>query len=140
MSGVSIAQADISMRMENKKMLYRWVTKIIESEKKSVGRISIVLCSDDYLLEMNKKFLSHNYYTDIITFDYTEGKTISGELYISVDRVKENAPKFKESFQNELYQVMAHGILHLCGYNDKTEAEVKQMRRKENQKLKLIEE
>lgn len=138
MPAVSIIEADISIRLQKKRTLYNWIRRIVESEKKQLGNVLIILCSDDYLLDMNKKFLGHKYYTDIITFDYTEGKTISGELYISIDRVKENAEKYKVPFLNELCRVMAHGALHLCGYGDKTEEELKKMRRKENQKLTLL--
>ncbi len=100
--------------------------------------IAIILCSDEYLLDINKKFLSHDYYTDIITFDYTEGKRISGELYISIDRVKENAKQLGVSFPNELHRVMIHGVLHLCGYKDKTRKDREMMRTKEDQKLKML--
>lgn len=140
MPNVSIVLADPSVRLRKKRELYDWIRRVIESEKKTVGEVLIILCSDDYLLEINKKFLSHNYYTDIITFDYTEGKIISGELYISIDRVKDNAQKFKVPYQKELNKVMIHGVLHLLGFRDKTEAEIKQMRKKENQKLKLLSE
>lgn len=111
---------------------------IVRSEKLTPGNISIVLCSDKYLLGLNKKFLSHDYYTDIITFDYSEGKVISGELYISTERVAENAIKFKVAFHQEFYRVMSHGVLHLCGYGDKSSKEMGVMRSKENQKLKLL--
>lgn len=87
---------------------------------------------------MNKQFLDHDYFTDIITFDYSEGKTISGELYISADRVKDNAGKFKAGFEQELYRVMIHGVLHLCGYKDKTADDQRKMRHKEDQKLKML--
>jgi probable rRNA maturation factor len=136
---ITLALADISVRMENKKILYSWIQDVIESEKRVPSEIAIILCSDEYLLDMNNKFLKHNYYTDIITFDYTQGKMISGELYISVDRVRDNAIDLGVGFKNELYRVIIHGILHLCGYGDKSEKERKEMRRKENQKLKMLE-
>jgi probable rRNA maturation factor len=137
-ASISIIPADVSIRLEKKRILYSWVKLIIESEKLIPAEVTIILCSDEYLLEINQKFLDHHYYTDIITFDYCEGKKVSGELYISIDRVKENADKFNVSFHNELYRVMAHGVLHLCGYKDKRDEDVQLMRKKEDQKLKML--
>jgi len=105
---------------------------LIGNELKKIGNISVVLCSDNYLLEMNRKYLEHDYYTDIITFDYVEGDIISGDLFISVDRVKENAEKFETTFLNELVRVIFHGVLHLAGYKDKTTSDEQLMRKKEN--------
>jgi len=105
---------------------------LIVNELKRTGNISVVLCSDNYLLEMNRKYLEHDYYTDIITFDYVEGDIISGDLFISVDRVKENAAKFETTFLNELVRVIFHGVLHLAGYKDKTTSDEQLMRKKEN--------
>jgi len=105
---------------------------LIGNELKKTGNISVVLCSDNYLLEMNRKYLEHDYYTDIITFDYVEGDIISGDLFISVDRVKENAAKFETTFLNELVRVIFHGVLHLAGYKDKTTSDEQLMRKKEN--------
>lgn len=114
------------------------VKQLIQEEKKKKGDISVIFCSDEYLLEMNKTHLNHDYYTDIITFNYVEGNIISGDLFISVDRVKENAVKFDVSFYEELYRVILHGILHLVGYNDKTDEEKNVMREKENYYLNNI--
>ncbi len=114
------------------------ISTLIEDEKKNEGELNLVFCSDDYLLEINKKHLNHDYYTDIITFDYSIGNKISGDLLISVDRVKENAKNFSVSFSQELNRVVIHGVLHLCGYKDKTEDEKKQMRNLENKYLKSI--
>jgi len=136
---ISLALADVTIRIENKRILYDWIEEVIKTEKRVASEVSIILCSDEYLLDMNKKFLEHDYYTDIITFDYTEGKHVSGELYISIDRVKDNATEMKIGFKEELYRVIVHGVLHLCGYGDKTEKERKKMRRRENQKLKILE-
>ena len=97
-----------------------------------IGTISIIFCSDNYLLEVNKQYLNHNYFTDIITFNNVEDSVISGDLFISLDRVKENAETFHSKFVVELYRVVFHGILHLIGYNDKTETEKKLMRQKED--------
>lgn len=114
------------------------IEQLIKEENKEAGDISVIFCSDEYLLEMNKTHLNHDYYTDIITFNYVDGKLISGDLFISVDRVKENAVKFEVSFYEELYRVILHGVLHLVGYNDKTGEEKKVMREKENYYLKKI--
>lgn len=114
------------------------IEQLIKEENKEAGDISVIFCSDEYLLEMNKTHLNHDYYTDIITFNYVDGKLISGDLFISVDRVKENAVKFEVSFYEELYRVILHGVLHLVGYNDKTDEEKKVMREKENYYLKKI--
>lgn len=108
-------------------------------EGSSVGAISVIFCPDDYLLTMNKSFLKHNYLTDIITFDNSEEGVIAGELYISVDRVKENAFKYSVRMKHEIMRVMIHGVLHLLGYHDKTRDERKVMRAKENHYLSLFE-
>ena len=115
----------------------RQINQLINGETKEAGDISVIFCSDEYLLEMNKEHLNHNYYTDIITFNYVEKKVISGDLFISADRVRENANKFNVTFHQELYRVILHGVLHLVGYNDKTDDEKKVMREKENYYLKM---
>jgi len=137
-ASVSISLADVGVTIKGKRVLYNWIKTVITSEKKKPGEVSIVLCSDEFLLDMNKQFLKHNYYTDIITFDYTEANVVSGELYISVDRVNDNASIFNKTFQNELHRVIVHGVLHLCGYKDKSTSEQATMRKKEDQKLKLL--
>lgn len=119
--------------------LYKdWLLRIISSENKLTGDLVFVFCDDDYLLSINQKYLNHNTYTDIITFDYTNGDTLSGDVFISVDRVKENAMKFEISFEEELRRVMSHGILHLAGYGDKKDEEIKAMRLKEEEKMKMF--
>jgi len=115
-----------------------WVSRIILSEDYVVGNVDYIFCSDEYLLKLNKEYLNHDTFTDIITFDYTNGKTISGDIFISTDRVKENAATFNVDFQNELLRVMSHGALHLMGYGDKTEDEKGVMRQKEEEKIKLF--
>ena len=114
-----------------------FISAILISEKKTEGEIVIIFCSDEYILEINKKHLNHDYYTDIITFDYCVENIISGDLYISIDRVKENAKTFNDSFLNELTRVVIHGVLHLCGYSDKTEVDQKNMRNLENKYLAI---
>lgn len=114
-----------------------WINELVRLENKILGDVSYIFCSDEYLLEMNKEHLNHDYYTDIITFDYCEGDEISGDLFISVDRVRENAQLENVEFLNELHRVMAHGVLHLCGYGDKSSAEELLMRKKEDEALAL---
>lgn len=118
--------------------LTNWISKVCLSENHQLGDISIIFCSDEYLLELNRIHLDHDYYTDIITFDYTDNQIVSGDLFISVDRVRENASDFNVSFQHELHRVMIHGVLHLCGYKDKSDDEEKLMRSKENNALSMI--
>jgi probable rRNA maturation factor len=115
-----------------------WYNQVSLQEDKQLGDVTVIFCSDEYLLEVNRQHLDHDYYTDIITFDYSEFPLISGDLFISVDRVKENASDFKVSFEHELHRVIIHGFLHLCGYFDKSEEDELLMRSKENQALSLI--
>ena len=116
----------------------KWLSAIILSGGKKMGDISIILCSDDYLLDVNNKYLDHNYYTDIITFDYTEKDVVGGDLFISYDRVKENAKQEGVLIQQELRRVMVHGVLHLLGLKDKTKKEAKTMRAAEDVALKMF--
>lgn len=115
-----------------------WYSKVANQEEKVLGDLTIIFCPDDYLLEVNREHLDHDYYTDIITFDYSDFPIVSGDLFISVDRVKENATDFNVSFEHELHRVIIHGFLHLCGYFDKTNEDELLMRSKENQALSLI--
>lgn len=105
---------------------------LISEESCALGNITLVFCTDDELLELNKEHLSHDYYTDIITFDFTEGKALGGDLFISVERVKDNANTLQVTFEEELHRVCYHGVLHLLGYNDKSATEISIMRDKEN--------
>ena len=122
----------------NKTTVTEWLNSCIQDLDYKTGEISIIFCSDDYLLKINKKYLNHDYFTDIITFNYNENNTIIGDLFISIDRVKENAKELKVDFNNELYRVIIHGVLHLCGYNDKTQDQQKEIRTKEDEYLVLI--
>lgn len=114
-----------------------WLSAVIESEDKTEGEINYIFCNDEYLLQKNIEFLNHDTLTDIISFDYTMGNLLSGDIFISVERVKENAADFGVVFDEELRRVMAHGILHYCGYKDKTEEDEKVMREKEDEKIKM---
>ena len=109
-----------------------WLEDIILSEEKKLGEINYIFCDDEYLLKVNQDYLQHDYYTDIITFDYVKGKTISGEIFVSLQRISENASTLSKNYEEELKRVLAHGILHLCGYKDKTEEEELLMRNKED--------
>ncbi|AGC76550.1 rRNA maturation RNase YbeY [Nonlabens dokdonensis] len=115
-----------------------WLNAVAVSEQKTIGNLSYVFCSDEFLLEINQSYLNHDNYTDIITFDYNEDGLLNGEIYISTDRVVENASRFRESETDELHRVMVHGLLHLCGYPDKTNEEKDVMRKLENEKIKMF--
>ena len=115
-----------------------WITTIISSENYFLDTIDFIFCDDAYLLTINQQYLNHDTYTDIITFDYTEGKNIGGDIFISIDRVKENADKFQVDFLHELRRVMSHGVLHLLGYLDKSDEDILLMRSKEEEKMRLF--
>lgn len=121
-----------------KKILQAWLEKVARREQRKVSSLAYIFVSDEELWEMNRKFLNHDALTDIITFDYSEDGAISGEIYISVDRVKENAEKYKHNLSDELLRVMAHGVLHLCGYKDKSPIQQKQMRAAEERAIKAF--
>lgn len=121
----------------NKDEKREWVIEIIESENKQLGNLSYVFCTDAFLIKINKKYLQHNNYTDIISFNYVEDDVISGEIYISVERVRENASSLCLPFQTEMDRVIAHGVLHLLGYNDQTTVQKEQMRSREDYCLTL---
>lgn len=114
----------------------QWLETIITSEGKKPGEINYIFCDDEYLLKINQDYLQHDYYTDIITFDYVKGKTINGEIFVSLQRISDNASTLSREYEEELRRVLAHGILHLSGYKDKTEEEEKLMRSKEDFYLK----
>ena len=128
---------DIRFEYKNKQFNNRWLKLVAESEICRLGDINIIFCSDPYILNINLQYLSHDYYTDIITFDYSEKPMISGDLFISVDSVRENAEFYGTGFQEELHRVIVHGILHLIGYDDHTEDDITVMRSKENYYLAI---
>ncbi len=115
-----------------------WINRSVDTLGGQIGTLQYIFCSDEALLEINKRYLSHDYYTDIITFQYEEGKVLSGDIYISVDRVRENAVEFDQGFDQELRRVMIHGVLHLAGYRDKTDAEKSEMRVRENDLMEMF--
>jgi len=122
---------DVEPRLKHKTALKRWINDCILAENKKTGNINIIFCSDNHLLEMNRTHLEHDYYTDIITFDFTYNHVISGDLYVSIDRIKDNAIKNSVTLENETYRVIIHGVMHLCGYKDKTKKDIEMMREKE---------
>jgi probable rRNA maturation factor len=132
------SEEELNFSVGEEKKIKDWIQKVLRKEKKACGPLFYFFCTDEHLLNINKEFLNHKTYTDIITFDYTEGDAISGEIFISIDRVKENAKKFKEPFSRELARIIIHGVLHLCGYGDKKPADKKIMRKKEDEALKLF--
>ncbi|MEJ8597847.1 rRNA maturation RNase YbeY [Riemerella anatipestifer] len=115
----------------------KWLEQIILSEHKKLGKINYIFCDDEYLLKINQEHLQHDYYTDIITFDYVRGNTISGDIFVSLPRISDNASTLSKDYQSEFLRVLAHGVLHLCGYKDKTEEDIKEMRAKEDFYLEL---
>lgn len=126
--------------LKSRTKIKQWIKQIIESKGKKTGNITYIFCDDEYLLEVNKQYLQHDYYTDVITFDYVENDLIGGDIFISTDRVRENAIAFGSSETEELHRVIIHGALHLLGLKDKSEAEASQMREAENEALKLLNE
>jgi rRNA maturation RNase YbeY len=122
----------------NEELYSLWISNVILSENKKEGDINYVFCNDDFLLNINQKYLNHDTYTDIISFDYTVGNELHGDIFISTERVLENASQYEVSFNEELLRVMSHGILHYCGYKDKSETDELTMRNKEEEKIKMF--
>ena len=137
-SAIGYNAENVSYTLRDKRIVSAWIQKIIRLEGFLPGNISFIFCDDKYLIELNKKYLKHKTLTDIITFNYCEEKFISGDIFISIERVKDNAKSLKTKYINELHRVMCHGILHLIGYNDKKNSESLDMRAKEDKCLLLI--
>lgn len=129
---------DINPRLKHKTDLKRWIDDCILAENKKTGDINVIFCSDEHLLEMNRSHLAHDYFTDIITFDFTIEDEISGDLYISFDRIQDNAQERGLAVENETYRVIIHGVMHLCGYKDKTKKDIAMMRQQEEKCLAKI--
>ena len=134
---ISYFNEDTAFHFKGKTLTNRWLRMVAGSEIKQVGDISIIFCSDNYILDVNMRYLQHDYFTDIITFDYCEGDKLSGDLFISVDSVRENAVYYGTEFDDELNRVIVHGVLHLIGYDDHTPQEQRVMREKEDYYLSL---
>ena len=124
--------------LDHEERFASWIETIVTSENKTLGEISYVFCDDNYLHAINLQYLKHDTLTDIISFDYSEGDIISGDIFISVERVKDNANEYMVSFEDELKRVLAHGVLHYCGYKDKSDTDALELRTKENEKIKLF--
>ncbi len=134
---VSFFTEDTAFAFKEKRLTSRWLKAVAAAEAKQLGEVAIIFCSDNYILDVNIKYLQHDYYTDIITFDYCEGNSLSGDLFISVDSVRENASFYGTEFPVELNRVIVHGLLHLIGYDDHCEEDIAVMRAKENYYLAL---
>ena len=124
--------------LDNESAFADWLAEVIKSELKNEGEINYIFCDDDYLLEINQQYLDHDTLTDIISFDYSVGNELHGDIFISVERVRDNATDFNVSFEEELKRVMVHGVLHYCGYKDKSESDERLMREKEEEKMKMF--
>lgn len=132
MNDITLYKTGVRIETPSKTQLQAWLKEIAKKHKKKIGEINYVICSDDYLLKINQDFLDHDYYTDIITFDYSEGEILSGEIYISADRVRDNAISNHEKIKVEMVRVMAHGLLHMIGFQDKKKKDVEEMRKNED--------
>lgn len=135
---ISYFLEDTNFKFNTRRRTSRWLKSVAKIENRSIGEINIIFCSDPYILDLNIKSLNHHFFTDIITFDYCEGDILSGDLYISVDTVRANAEFYNTDFDNELYRVIVHGLLHLIGYDDHSDDEIAVMRSKEDFCLNLL--
>lgn len=135
---VFFSTGDIDFELQNESLIKKWIGVVVKSYGKQLGRINYLFCSDEYVYDANVRFLNHDTYTDIITFDYVEGNLVSGDIMISVDRVGDNAQTMSLPFERELCRVIIHGVLHLLGYKDKSDADAAVMRQKENDALEVL--
>ena len=135
---ISFYAEDIELPAIKKEAVSNWIRKVAETYGKKTGDISYIFCSDEKILEVNRQYLQHDYYTDIITFDYCAGNRLSGDLFISLDTVRTNAEQFNQPYERELHRVIIHGILHLCGINDKGPGEREIMEAAENKALEML--
>jgi probable rRNA maturation factor len=136
---INFFSEEIKFLLKDKIRLREWIYEVVKKEKKDIEFINYIFCSDAYLLKLNKTYLQHNYFTDVITFSYDEGeKQLKGDIYISIERVKENAKDYSRTFYNELHRVMIHGVLHLIGYEDNTDKERELIRKKEDKYLSMF--
>lgn len=138
MEMISFLTDNIKMPKLDRKAVRTWITAVVDGyDNRKVGRLNYIFCNDDRILEVNRQFLGHDYYTDIITFDYSESGVVSGDMYISLETVKTNSSKFGTSYDEELMRVMIHGVLHLCGIDDKGPGERAVMEAAENRALEM---
>ncbi len=129
---------ETEFELSNEDQISTWISSVIQSENKKEGDINYIFCNDEYLLNLNEQYLDHDTLTDIISFDYSVGNELHGDIFISIQRVQENAQDFNVTFQEELKRVLVHGVLHYCGYKDKTEQDEQIMRNKEDEKIKMF--
>ena len=129
---------ELDFKLKEEASFKIWIDRIANSEEFQIGNLQFIFCDDDYLLDLHRKYLAKDSLTDIISFDYTKGRSISGDIFISIERVRENAAQYEASFSHELMRVMAHGVLHLMSYDDKIEEEREMMRKKEDEKIRLF--
>ena len=134
---INFFKEGVTFRLKGKSILQEWISRVIRKEKRKAGTINFIFCSDPYLKKMNKKYLEHDYKTDVITFDNSQDDLIAGDIFISIDRVNHNAGQYETGFDNELHRVMIHGVLHLLGYDDADEKHRKEIRSKEDEYLAL---
>jgi len=129
---------ETEFELANEDIFSNWISQVILSESKKEGDINYIFCDDEHILEINKQYLNHDYFTDIISFDYSVGNELHGDIFVSIDRVRENSVDFQTTFDDELKRVIIHGVLHYCGYKDKSEEDELIMREKENEKIKMF--
>lgn len=135
---ISFENEDVELKLKNKLILKKWIKQVAESYGYKTGDLTYIFCSDDRILEVNRQYLQHDYYTDIITFDYDEDGVVSGDMFISVDTVRTNAEQYAPSFDDEMHRVIIHGVLHLCGLKDKAPDDEKRMRAAEEKALAML--
>ena len=138
MNSISFHNEGVNTKTPSKRLLKAWIKEFVSNHGKKVGELAFVFCSDEKILEINQNFLQHDYYTDIITFDYSEGEVISGDIFISVERVLENAASHQVDYNTELLRVLSHGVLHLIGFQDKEEKKKVEMTRNEDLCMSLF--
>ncbi len=136
--GIHYFKEDVAFPDLKRRIINAWIKKVIDSEGKICGNLSFIFCSDDYLLEINRKYLNHDYLTDVITFDYVNGNVIEGDIFLSIDRIKENSKEYNTTFKSELERILIHGVLHLLGYKDKSKADKDLMTFKEDIYLNVL--
>jgi len=135
---IQYIRENVKLPITKKRAISQWIKEIAAEYNKKIGDVSFIFCNDEKIIEVNKQYLEHDYFTDIITFDYSEKNTISGDLFISVDTVKSNSEEFGVTFEEEIYRIMIHGILHLCGQDDESEELRNEMTSKENKALEKM--
>lgn len=135
---INYQSQDIKFVLKEKRKVSKWINDVIKSHQKKLGNVSYIFCSNQYILELNQQYLNHNYFTDIITFDYCHDNIVEGDIFISIDTVLDNSHRFKTNFNDELLRVIIHGVLHLVGFSDKTAKQQKQMRFLEDEALSIF--